>query len=1330
MTAKHRTNRPQEPSSESKGFAPTDEQRLATTTCAPFVLVSASAGTGKTYTLINRALELLRGGVPLERLLIITFTHKAADELKERLYEAFSNDPTLRPLRLKLPQAFVSTIDAFCSRVLREHAIDAGIDPAFRLIGDPDKQIALEEIMDDIFHHWYLGRSDEDEVSTPDSETIPITNSQSHREFLRLIELCKFKGSREILREELLRLMNLARTHPDPDEFISTLRAGLESDDAPYLQTFARMLLSCWRSAVSIYERVLTIGQDAFPDKRFEKHQAALGAMQNAPRPWRADHPGEEPSQINQADLSQMTADFEVTVTKLEKYLRDVGLLKEIGPWKFSFPSLPRGTGNQLTPLNEFAKKTFGNSAKPGPFQWLPADLSETNTQYSLCRPTLETLIALLKQIMTRYRDFKAERGLLDFADLEYQASRLLASGRSGLADQFDLVMVDEFQDVNQLQAGIVKQLNPSLGRFLVGDIKQCIYQFRLSDPSIFRELFEGAHLLRPDQKESDKKVSADAVRLYMSENFRSRYPVLQIVNSVFETLFTPAMIGGDYEAEALRYHSSEEAGPQPDHTQSAAAERPGWAPVEIHLFDKAPTGQPGRINPALAAEAQLVAKRIHELRSESFPVYDKNEKSWRPVRYSDIVIILRSPGPTGGPFAETLQSAGIPVDFGNKDYFSRPEIRDCLCLLRLINNSHDDISLAAVLRSPAADFSDDDLCRLRLLWPESLSLLATLKATGLGLVDEWSGRKLDSINEEDNAPLAAKSLRFLNQLDQWRRQIGSADLAETIASVLSESGLMEVAMAGTADSDSLGNLEQFLNLARTYSQNRDHGLPGFIQYLEEMIENDAGPESIMLPTEAGDAVKIISLHKSKGLEFPVVFLSLYGKKFNDKDSSNKLLTDKDWLGVDLFDPQSYLVTPTIAHRIQSAKRKQEVREEEMRIMYVALTRAKEKLIITGHTLSKIKKIEQSLPLWKGSSAVPESQLLSANSPLDWLLGALAHRGLLTSLGQPGETTQLAPWLHFTQHDAEEITPNKSAPQQPELPLEAANDEITTNEPGISPADQLAQIKAELPELATRLSRQYRHGPATRWLGKYWVTEIKQLIDRETHEEEQTEGTALSFGEKPKAIDDPTLNIDDAAPIAEDSSPTPGVSTRAKTGGGSKEGTWLHTLLEAIDIGTTDPDSIMRTAAELGQGGRIPLDWITKKNLAPIFNFFSSPLGQEMCDAASSLEREVSFSLKLSPSSLAKIWPSAEELDESEWFLIQGQIDAIWRRKDGSHLLLDFKSDSVFSEAAIKKRAEHYKSQILLYREAVERLWNTKEISCQLYFLRAGRSIEVYVPSS
>jgi ATP-dependent helicase/nuclease subunit A len=458
--------------------------------------------------------------------------------------------------------------------------------------------------------------------------------------------------------------------------------------------------------------------------------------------------------------------------------------------------------------------------------------------------------------------------------------------------------------------------------------------------------------------------------------------------------------------------------------------------------------------------------------------------------------------------------------------------------------------------------------------------------------------------------------------------------------------------------------------LVREHCRERDHGLPGLIRFLSSAESAGGTLECVSAQSDARHAATLLSLHKAKGLEFPVVVLAMTGRAFNVHDTANRVLSGAEWIGVDLFDPQEYLKTPTIARRLLAWTRRRAILDEEMRLLYVAFTRARDRLIVTGTLPGKWEKMVGGLAAWRKTGAVPDPALYGVRRPLEWLLGALRRQDLLAGLAAPGDRGSPRPTLSVALH----------APEAPRV------------EPPAAPATPPEPWRA-LGPLAARIGARYPHATATRWRGRYYATEIKRLVDLALRDEERETGAEL-----------------------------------APSSGGATEGLRLHAVLERLDFtAPADAAALRAHALRIADRGGVPPEWVTETSLEPIARFLTTPLAAEMraAAAAGELEREVPFALKLRPSELARIWPEARELPEEEWILVQGQIDAVWPRPDGARVLLDFKSDRVTGEAAIAARAESYRPQVRIYREAVARLWRAERVACRLYFLRAGRAVEI-----
>jgi len=980
------------------------------------------------------------------------------------------------------------------------------------------------------------------------------------------------------------------------------------------------------------------------------------------------------------------------------------------GAWKLAFPRLPAGTA-ELKPLHDLAKGLLDSSgAKPGsPFSRLPWPIARMHDAYRATRPTVGALIALARQTLEAYESHKRREGLLDFADLELHTRRLLLDPPPSLRGRFQLVLVDEFQDVNDLQAGIVDRLAPQRGRFLVGDVKQCIYQFRLANPEVFRGLVSReARWLTPESCPEDQPApEGERLVVPLGVNFRSRRPVVDAVNAVFEELLTPEMIGCDYRSVALRY--GYEAGLEP----APAAERGerGRSPTEIHILAReegAKEEKPrSRVSAGeiLAAEARLVARRLGELRDGGFEVFDRERKTWRRAGWADMVVLLRAPGSVGGRFAQALRAAGVPALFGIQPFFEREEIRDARNLLRILDNAHDDIGLAGLLRAPTVGFDDDDLLRLRLAWPESPTLIASLRAAA-GEAGEPAGACAAAALFEEPAgrELAARCAAFLERLDRWRLQAQSGDLADAVTAACAEAGLLTAAASREGGIERAGNLQQLVALARRFAGERGHSLPGFVRYLDTIEASGGGPEAVASGDPAEPAARILSMHKAKGLEFPIVVLPLLGRSFNPTDAARSVLVGERWIGIDHFDPRTYVKEPTLARYLLAERRMMEIREEELRILYVAMTRAVEKLILTMAVASPWDEMLARLGPWRAPGAVRDAAARRIRSTGEALLGVLHRSDALAALTRPGMEAAWRESCTIHRHDlGSGAADGEGEPPPADGPL-----------PETAPLSLEAALAA-LPALRRRVAAVYPHAAATRWRGKYWVTEVKRLIDRAREAEERAAGSEL-----PRAPD-PVPGAGMRGGRAAESGAARAAIDPAGAWPAADEGRWLHAILQELDLAAPDPFACAR---QLSARGEVPPAWISPENLDPIVRFLSSPLAAEMA-AAPELQREASFSLRLPPGDLARIWPAAAELPPDEWILIQGQIDVLWPRPGGGYRLIDFKSDRPGVDRWLE-RAERYRPQMLLYREALRRIWGAGEVAGAIHFLRAGETVRVF----
>ncbi|MBD3160866.1 MAG: AAA family ATPase, partial [Candidatus Eisenbacteria bacterium] len=927
------------------------------------LLVSAGAGSGKTLVLVESVLAALEAGVPLDRILVVTFTDKAAAEMKGRIDRALDRSPTLAALRPHLPQAWISTIDSFCLRLLRERFDSVGIDPRFRVLSQEDADLMLEESLTRVFHEEYekaRGRADEGAPEKPRFEI--------------LVDMCGFDERGERLRGVVRRLLRYARTSKDPGEFLpghlERMRRKAERwEDLPWREEYAARIDTVWNAGIGLL-RILTelleeAGHDSAP---FADLLAALET-------------------VDAATLHDPVAQR----AALEK-LRAAGVVDaEQDRIEIGFPALPRGSGEEFKKLKELVQDLLRSD-------WIaemPLDPERVCKDENEVVYFALALIRLTQQVWMAYDTAKERAGALDFADLEGRALRLLqARGESGGDPiRFDRVFVDEYQDINGLQHRILSSVADPEALFRVGDVKQSIYQFRLAEPGIIRSLASARTEVRDPGAIADPDGPWNVL---LSANYRSLPPVLDFANRIAEGLFLPGEIGGPYGPQALIGEATIEGDPPP---------------AEILLAER-PDDDEGDAESARRAEHAAIAKRIRQLLDEEALVRDPDTKQLRPVEPGDVAILLRAR--TAAPdLARRLEEEGIAASLGDDDpFFEAQEVRDLMRILYAVDNLLDDVSLAAALRSPAFHWTDTDLLACRLAYPRATRYaycLAGLAAEGGDSEhDEPIAARVLPADPAEREPLlgaraalpdgppfaslARKASRDLARFLEWREAAGGIELPELIARILDETHLLRSAAAMPGGLRRRANLRKLLGISRRYARESGHDLHRFLHWLEALEQGGARISVAPVAAESLPAVRILTVHAAKGLEFPVVFLADTSRRFGG-GRTVPVVPGRALLGVRLFDREAFVYRKPHSLRLLEAEQRLDELAEEKRVLYVALTRARDRLIVSGvddgkEVVSATFREAYRAALGRDdaeASAMRETILAKKARPLEWI---------------------------------------------------------------------------------------------------------------------------------------------------------------------------------------------------------------------------------------------------------------------------------------------------------------------------------------------------------
>ena len=898
-------------------FSLTSEQQAAVDNRGGGLLVSAAAGSGKTRVLVERLLARVEGeGLDIDRFLVITYTKAAAAELRGRIVEELSarlaerpTDAHLRRQATLVYKAQISTVHAFCAQLLRECGHLLELDPDFRLCDEGEAGILMLRALNDVLDRRY-----EDIAEGSD--------------FARLVDTMSAGRDDSRLMQIVLDIRGRVQAHPNPAAWLDGQERAfaLEGVDDPGETPWGRLLLddagrqgAYWRDKIA--QALELCPCDANLDANYAPSlSATLAALdafvEGTRRGWdaaRAALPIPFPAAGRKKIVDCPDAAEQVKAIRSTCKKR----MEKLGEW----------------------------------FEDCGADLLE---DLRAVHPAVRGLFALVKDFEGAYAAEKARRGMVDFADLEHMAVRLLV-GEDGapteLARQwsarYDEIMVDEYQDTNEVQNAIFTALSRE-GRnlFLVGDVKQSIYRFRLADPTIFLGKYRAF-------ADYTRAAEGEERRLILSRNFRSRPEVLEGANFVFRSVMSADFGEMDYTADEALYPGA----PFPPDGRYA---------VELDAVDASAEGEEEKTARDLI-EARFTAKRIRALVDGGFPVSD-GEGGERPVRPADIVILLRSPNTVLHHYARALGERGIPWEAeGGGDFFAATEVNVALSLLQIVDNPRQDVPLISVLRSPVYGFSADRLAELRAASPDT-DFYAALAADG---------------GEDSRA--------FLTELDELRFGAGELSSHELLWQLYDRTNLLGVFGAMERGEERQSNLLTLAELARRFEGAGHKGLFGFLSYLTRLRENGA-KLALPAPGREGGGVRILSIHKSKGLEFPVVLLCGLARRLNREDMSRPILFHpKLGVGPKRLDVERGMEYPTLARRAVARKLELEMMAEELRLLYVAMTRAKEKLILSVALTGGARDLEKLAP--DAACPVEPQVLAGCQSVGQWvLLPALARR--------------------------------------------------------------------------------------------------------------------------------------------------------------------------------------------------------------------------------------------------------------------------------------------------------------------------------------------------
>lgn len=1227
------------------------------------ILVSAAAGSGKTAVLVERIIRMICDGehpADIDRLLIVTFTNAAAAEMRERIaagitarLEADPGNEHIQQQSALLHNAQITTIDSFSLFLIRNHFNEIGLDPDFRVADEGEIKLLQQEVLAQLLEDAYAG------------QFVPEAPEQFHA----CVEYFCPGGRESVLEQHILNLSRYAGSFPWPEEWLEERKNDYAAGDMEAL-------------VHSDYGQYLTERVNCTVEGCLEKLQEVKRLCELPDGPYMY-------GELTEAEIEQLER-----LTSCKDLKEQAAKVPAV-----TFARLPSKKDDSVDPAKRELAKAIRNSVKDTlsalSESYFKTPLELAVEQGKACREPLRILLDLVLEFDRRLLAAKRERHLIDFSDMEHYALQILLkrekveeSGGTGTdrtetkyrivpsdvameyRQYFQEILIDEYQDSNLVQEYLLSAISGEeegrYNRFMVGDVKQSIYKFRLARPELFLEKYD------------TYQETGDLCRIDLAKNFRSRIQVVDAVNDVFSRIMSREIGGIAYDDKAALYPGA----------TYPAAEDPAYGSEALLVRkpekgerEESGTGEQHAEGAGVLVdydnvrqlEALAIAARIKQLKG-SLKVMEKSTGELRPVRYSDMVILLRTTSGWDEEFKKILEQQGIPVYITSKTgYFGALEVQELLQFLRVLDNPRQDIPLFGVMQSVFGGFTQEEIAQIRSGGEghsrKRMTLYEALKEVA------QSSR---TVEEGEETELSFKAKEFLQRIDHYRNLTPYTSIRDLLQRILDDYDYLNYVTALPTGSKRRANVEMLLTKASAFEKTSYFGLFHFIRYMEQLEKYDVDYGEAGTLDENADVVRIMSIHKSKGLEFPVVFVSGLSKRFNMQDANQSLIVDMDLgVAVDYVDSVRRIKNKTLRRAVLSAKMKEDNLAEELRVLYVALTRAREKLILTAVLDKADEKWE--LAQMTGQERLTYLDFCEAGSYMDFLLPILPKTGIAVKTLR---TEDLA---------AEELGEQlRMGDRREQLRLIACGETPLTGDP--------EENERKLMHLRERFAYQYPHPGLQKLYTKTTVSELKIAAMAE-----KDEAAFHTFEEK------------EVVPYI------PGFRREQEKVSGAVRGNAFHRTMELLDFTYLftesglftgcpnnyeeyrrglDKNRLQNRLEEFLQRETISLrlteEYAKAVSLPKILNFLEQELAYRMWRAQEQglLYREQPFVLGIDAKRLDP------DLPEGEKVLIQGIIDVFFI-EDGEIVLLDYKTDVIDSLEALWNR---YNVQIQYYEEALTKL--------------------------
>ena len=1202
----------------------TNEQLQAIQEKDSNILVAAAAGSGKTAVLVERIIhKIIDEQMDIDKILVVTFTNAAASEMRERILEAIYKKLEENPENVHLQRqiillnkASICTIHSFCLDVIHNHFYEIDLPSNFKIADTAEIDLLKQEVLDDLFEQKY---------------------TENDKDFIELLEnYTNYRGD-EALQELVLKIYKFIQSSPFPIKWLQEKLELLKIEDKDISQTI-------WGEL--IIQTVEDDIQESIMQLEAIKSKIAL-------------YP-------EMTKFYQTISEDIINLQDLQKYNSWDELYIKLLNFNFSKWPVDKKVINDLKEDSKEIRDKVKKHIKEKTAKLLSCSQEQAVKDLKIITPILEKLANLVTEFTKNFAEKKKEKNCIDFNDIEHFALKILLDENNNptevakkYKERFEEIAIDEYQDSNLVQEAILTSISKGNNIFMVGDVKQSIYKFRQARPELFLQKYD-------EYKNKEEKTQEDNLKIQLFRNFRSRQNILNITNLVFESIMSKELGDINYnENEYLNYGANY---PEPEEIKNYA----GIAELDIIDLkeDESITAFEGeedeeeqeRVEDDVL-EAKFVANKIQELLNSDYMVFDKKQ-GYRKIRPKDIVILLRATSNLSPIYEKELSDLDLPVFSDTSGtYLDTVEIQTILSVLKIIDNPLQDIPLVVVLRSSICNFTDNDLITIRLT-DRNCNFYEALIKTRI-ICDGDLKDKIES---------------FLEKLEKWKSISQYMPLDEFIWQIYLDTGYYQYVGLLPNGAMRQANLKTLFEKAKQYEKASFKGLFNFIQFIDKLKKQNGDLASAKLIGENEDVIRIMSIHKSKGLEFPVVFLCNSHKKFNMQDLNDNILLHQDiGFGPTIMDTARKIKYSSIAKDAIKLKMKQETLSEEQRILYVALTRAKEKLYITGRSKDFTKYVQDKnkvLEMYESENIKLDAKLMKkANSYLDWIMYVyLFNQGRTITL--KGESYKLSDIITLNVSNKKDLLKTLAKEEVVEqIDLKEKIEQILKNKS----EEENKKSEQALKEL---LEWKYDYIVDTTLPTKSSVTKIKQ---EKIKLEEMLKGIESEEVEYKKSY-------------------TPKFMQEDKKISNAEKGTLVHLCIQRLDEKKDyELKDIQNMILNLVEKEIITQNEADAIDVNLIYQYTKSQLFEELRQAKE-VHKEQPFYINI---------PAKDVVSEAENskknILVQGIIDLYYIDKNDNLILIDFKTDYISNELNAKEKIlEKYKVQLEIYKTALEQALDRK----------------------